>query len=595
MSSQIESSTIRKIWSLLTPKERKSVIILLGLIFVGMLLETLGVGLVIPAIALLTQNNFVQKYPALLPVLAELGNPSQKALVIGGMLSLVSVYLIKAVFLAGLFWRQTRFAYDMQVRLSQLMFTIYMRQPYTFHLQRNSAKLIHNVAGEVGNLIGNAILPGMILITESMVLVGMCTMLLIFEPVGTLVVVSVLGVAAWGFHRVTRKHISRWGAARQHHDVLRTQHLQQGLGGIKDVKLLGREADFLQQFYIHNFKGAYVARMQGILQQLPRLWLELLAVSGLAILVISMLAQNNPLEAILPTLGLFAAAAFRLMPSVNRILNGVQSIRYGMHGIDTLHAELNLASSVPTSKGTLKPFFTALELSQISYAYPQASKPALSDISLTIQRGESVGFIGPSGSGKSTLVDIFLGLLAPDAGQVIMDSDNIQESLRNWQDQIGYVPQSIYLTDDTLRRNVAFGLANDQIDDIAVMSAVRAAQLDGFVAGLPDGLETIVGERGVRLSGGQRQRIGIARALYHDPDVLVLDEATSSLDNETERGVMDAVKILRGKKTVVIVAHRLSTVEHCDRLYRLESGRIVEEGTPGTMIIQTHKESGSGV
>lgn len=558
-------------------------------------METLGVGLVIPAIALLTQNNFVQKYPALLPVLAELGNPSQKTLVIGGMLSLVSVYLIKAVFLAGLFWRQTRFAYDMQVRLSQLMFTIYMRQPYTFHLQRNSAKLIHNVAGEVGNLIGNAILPGMILITESMVLVGMCTMLLIFEPVGTLVVVSVLGVAAWGFHRVTRKHISRWGAARQHHDVLRTQHLQQGLGGIKDVKLLGREADFLQQFYIHNFKGAYVARMQGILQQLPRLWLELLAVSGLAILVISMLAQNHPLEAILPTLGLFAAAAFRLMPSVNRILNGVQSIRYGMHGIDTLHAELNLASSVPTSKGTFKPFSTALKLSEISYAYPQASKPALSDISLTIQRGESVGFIGPSGSGKSTLVDIFLGLLAPDAGQVIMDSDNIQENLRNWQDQIGYVPQSIYLTDDTLRRNVAFGLPNDQIDDIAVMSAVRAAQLDGFVAGLPDGLETIVGERGVRLSGGQRQRIGIARALYHDPDVLVLDEATSSLDNETERGVMDAVKILRGKKTVVIVAHRLSTVEHCDRLYRLDSGRIVEEGIPGTMIIRTHKENVSGV
>ena len=232
----------------------------------------------------------------------------------------------------------------------------------------------------------------------------------------------------------------------------------------------------------------------------------------------------------------------------------------------------------------MAPFRATLELSQITYSYPGAAEPALKDLSLTIQRGESVGFIGASGAGKSTLVDILLGLLTPDTGEVRVDGKDIQENLRNWQDQIGYVPQSIYLTDDTLRCNVAFGLTDEQIDDEAVQRAIQAAQLEEFVASLPEGLETIVGEHGVRLSGGQRQRIGIARALYHDPVVLVLDEATSALDAVTERDVMQAVYALHGDKTLLIVAHRLSTVAHCDKLVRLEEGRVVEEGDARVML-----------
>jgi ABC-type multidrug transport system fused ATPase/permease subunit len=298
-----------------------------------------------------------------------------------------------------------------------------------------------------------------------------------------------------------------------------------------------------------------------------------------------MLAQNRALEAVLPTLGLFAAAAFRLMPSVNRVLGAVQSLRYGMPVIDTLCAEFKLAvPEIAVTQRSVTPFRATLELNQITYAYPAVAEPALKDISLAIQRGESVGFIGASGAGKSTLVDILLGLLAPDTGEVRVDGNDIQKNLRNWQDQIGYVPQSIFLTDDTLRRNVAFGLPNEQINDAAVHRAIRAAQLEEFVDSLPDGLETFVGERGIRLSGGQRQRIGIARAIYHDPAVLVLDEATSSLDTETERGVMQAITALQGSKTILIIAHRLSTVEHCNRLYRLQDGRVVEEGTPNTMV-----------
>jgi ABC-type multidrug transport system fused ATPase/permease subunit len=234
--------------------------------------------------------------------------------------------------------------------------------------------------------------------------------------------------------------------------------------------------------------------------------------------------------------------------------------------------------------GAISPFHHALMLEHVTYTYPGATKPALKDISLTIHSGESVGLIGVSGSGKSTLVDILLGLLSIDKGQVLLDGRNIQDDLRGWQDQIGYVPQSIFLTDDSLRRNVAFGLLDEQINDFAVRRAIHAAQLDEFVASLPDGLETFVGERGIRLSGGQRQRIGIARALYRDPSVLVLDEATSALDIATENDVMRAVRDMQGSKTVIIVAHRLSTVAHCNRLYRFEHGVLIENGTPHSMI-----------
>jgi ABC-type multidrug transport system fused ATPase/permease subunit len=290
-----------------------------------------------------------------------------------------------------------------------------------------------------------------------------------------------------------------------------------------------------------------------------------------------MLAQNRLLESILPALGLFTAAAFRIMPSVNRVLSGVQSLRYGLPVIDVVHAELNLVMpKVVFSSKLVTPFREVIELSQISYTYPASAEAALKDISLTIQRGESVGFIGTSGAGKSTLVDILLGLLTPDTGKVRVDGQDIQTNLRNWQDQIGYVPQSIFLTDDTLRSNVAFGLPTDQIDEAAIWRAIYSAQLEQFVKELPLGLDTLVGERGVRLSGGQRQRIGIARALYHDPAVLVLDEATSALDTATESAVMDAVRALHGHKTLIIVAHRLSTIEHCDQFYRLERARLID-------------------
>ncbi|MDO8793551.1 MAG: ABC transporter ATP-binding protein [Vicinamibacterales bacterium] len=572
-------TTIGKIWGLLTPPERKSTVILLLLMFIGMSLEILVVGLVIPALALLTQPDYATKFPAIRPILQTLGNPSQNALFIGSMLALVAIYTVKAMFLTLLAWYQARLAYGLRAEWSHRLFSLYLRQPYTFHLQRNSAQLIHNTVSQVDQFTSAIVVPGMILLVESLVFLGLSVMLMTVEPLGTVIVVTVLGAAGWSFHRVTRGSMTRWGEAAQRHEALRFHHLAQGLGGVKDVKLLGRESGFLEQFHTHTAQRARAARLQSTLQQLPRVWLELLAVGGLAALVITMLAQGLALAAILPTLGMFAVAAFRLLPSVNRILGTIQLFKYAKPIIDNVYVELSLPTpEADTHISRQAPFERTLELHHVAYAYPGAANQALSNITLTIQRGESVGFVGPSGAGKSTLVDILLGLLTPVDGEVRVDGHDIQSGLRHWQDQIGYVPQAIFLTDDTLRRNVAFGLPNAQIEEAAVRRAIRAAQLEEFVDGLPAGLDTVVGERGVRLSGGQRQRIGIARALYHDPAVLVLDEATSALDTATERGVMEAVRALQGTKTVIIVAHRLSTVQYCSRLYRLEKGRMVEPG-----------------
>jgi ABC-type multidrug transport system fused ATPase/permease subunit len=578
-------TNLRKIYSLLTASEHREAFFLLGLMTAAAVLETFGVGLVVPALAILLQSDPTTSYPALRPLLEFTGGRPRAQVVATGMLVFVAVYLAKAVFVTFVIWRQNKFVFALHARLSQLLFQIYLRQPYTFHLQRNSAQLIHNLVARISDLAFNGVMACMLCLTDALVLAGIAALLLIVQPAGALLVGASLGAAAWGFQRATRARLVRWGTARPHHEERRLHHLQQGLGGAKEVKLLGREEDFLAQYRFHSMQsGRLAARYQTALE-LPRLGLELLGVVALAALVLTMLAQGREMTGIVLTLGLFAAAAFRLMPSVNRIVSSGQRLRYVGPTIETLYAELTLPAPDAEARAVHSTSFdTDIKLDNIGYTYPSSTAPALDGVVISLGKNECVGFVGPSGSGKSTLVDVILGLLTPDAGQVLVDGLNIQHDLRSWQNQVGYVPQSIYLTDDTLRRNVAFGLADEDINGAAVERAVKAAQLEGFVADLPDGLETVVGERGVRLSGGERQRIGIARALYHDPPVLVLDEATSALDGRTERRVMQDVIALRGTKTILVVAHRLSTVEHCDRLYRLEHGKVVAEGASGDVL-----------
>jgi ABC-type multidrug transport system fused ATPase/permease subunit len=579
-------SELHDLWKLVTPDQRRQFASLLVLMFFGAVLEMAGISLLLPALALMTQPDIVSRSPLAQPLLSFLGSPSQAALVILAMLALVVVNGIRVGFLVLVAWRQTRFVKQFVIRLSEHLYSGYLNQSYTFHLQRNSAQLIRNTTGEVA-VVAGSVQAMLGLLSEGMVLTGITGLLFLVDPLGILVVLSFLGSAAWWVHRRTRLRIVEWGLQREHHDGMRIQQLQQGLGGVKEIKLLGIEGHILKQYRPHNQGSARATQRHTFVQALPRLWLELLAICGVGILVIIMLLQGSPVQALVPSLGLFGAAAFRLMPSVNRILGAVVGIRYGMPALHNLTAEQASFTEPHEPAQTVRSqtwFSNSIEVNHLVFTYATGHRPALDDVTLSIPAGSSVGFVGGSGAGKSTLIDVILGLLQPSAGAVIVDDVEIRDHLRAWQGQLGYVPQSIYLTDDTLRRNIAFGLPEEQIDDHAVDRALSLAQLDVFVQSLPDGLNTLVGERGVRLSGGQRQRIGIARALYYDPPVLVLDEATSALDNATEEGVMEAVNALHGKKTLLIVAHRLTTVAKCDLICRLEHGKVVAYGPPSQVL-----------
>ncbi|NCW83301.1 MAG: ABC transporter ATP-binding protein [Acidimicrobiia bacterium] len=563
------------VWRLLKSSERRALVGIIFLILVGLILETLSLGIVMPVVAILTQDDYQTKYRWLTD---NLGSPSREDLIVIVMLLMVGIYIVRSLFLLWSSWVQKGFSAALSGRLSQRLFTIYLRQPYLFHLQHNSATLMRN-SRNANVVVTGGIDPTLVLLTDGLVAIALFTLLIIVEPVGTIITLVAFGVGAWLFQLLTRRRIERWGDQRNLHDGMILQHLQQGLGGAKDVKILGRESEFLDQHEKHLKESLRINRVYSVLQTMPRMYMEILTIAGLAALVISMVLQKQSFTEIIPTLGLFAAAAFRVMPSINRLLGALQTLLYSRAIIASVYADFKLDAPDETKLVTGIPFSEQLELRSVTFQYPTASTPSLQQVSLVVRRGEAVGFVGPSGAGKSTLVDVILGLFAPTAGLVLVDGQDIQKNLRNWQNQIGYVPQSIYLTDDTLRRNVAFGLGDENIDENSVRNAIRLAQLEEFVSSLPENLDTVVGERGVRLSGGQRQRIGIARALYHNPSILVLDEATSSLDTPTEHGVMQAVQALQGSKTVIIVAHRLSTVEYCDRLYRIESSRLIEEGT----------------
>jgi ABC-type multidrug transport system fused ATPase/permease subunit len=567
---------IQKVKYILSPLQKKQAIILAALLFLGMIFELAGLGILIPVLGLILNSDIGNDYPALQPYIRALGNPTHLQLVLWAMVILVFFYLIKAVYLVFLNWRQSKFSTSLSSDLANKLFLGYLRQPYTFHLQRNSAELIRNIVTEVPQfgILSAAIIN---LTLEISIIFGTSIFLVFAEPVGSLSVIIFLGVSVYAYHRFANKQALILGDMRQYHNLLSYKHLNQGLAGVKDVKILGKEFYFLKEYKIHNSASFNILMKSQILSLIPRAYLELLAVTGLATLISLMLLQGKPLGQMLPTLGIFVAAAFRMIPSVNKIMSYLQTIRFSRPVVETIYQEFLLFQKTNDSlilHSEEFQFSHDIEIKNLTFAYENANTNSLNDVSLKINKGKSIGLIGKSGSGKSTLVDSILGLLSPQSGEICVDNINIEENLRGWQNLIGYVPQTIYLIDDTIRKNIAFGVEEDKIDDSAVANAIIAAQLDLFTKDLPEGLNTFVGERGVRLSGGQRQRIGIARALYNNPHVLVLDEATSALDSATERGVMESVAALKGNKTIIIIAHRLSTLEQCDWIYQLQDGKI---------------------
>jgi ATP-binding cassette, subfamily B, bacterial PglK len=541
---------------------------------VGTLFETLSVGLLIPVLAVLTSTDSNIEFP--FGVLrTDIDRTTLIWIVVVGVFF---VYVIKNVFLALSVWIQRGYLTRLTARFGSDILKAYVLQPFAFHLKKNSSTLIRNTQ-DASVLVAGGIEPLLTVTSEGLIAASLFLVLVIVEPLGTLLVVGALVLATMLFQRLSSKRLSMWGTQRQFEKGKIIQTIQQSLGAVKDVQVLGREKWFIGQHEVHQQNDARLLRKIITVQSLPRLWLEVMAIGGLTGLIVVMLGSGKDSSEIVPVVGLFAATAFRVLPSINKIVGSKQQLKVCRAAIEAIYTDLHLPIRVTQDEKLSQLVFNDLETKDLKFSYEGTERSVLDDVCVRIKTGEAVGFVGQSGSGKSTLIDIMLGLLEPQSGSVLISGQDISQVKSAWQKSIGYISQTIFLMDDSLRRNIAIGIADNEIDDDAVREALKSAQLEDFIASLPDGLDTVVGERGVRLSGGQRQRIGIARALYHRPSVLVLDEATSSLDTETEHEVMKAVQALQGDKTVIIVAHRLSTVEYCDRLYRLDAGRIVDEGT----------------
>ena len=578
-------SYLNKLKNLMSPSQVRSGLMLFIYMIIGMVLETLGISLVIPVFTLLLESDIGSSYPFLKPLLSYLGDPSQVTLIFYGMSFFLLVYFIKTFFLTFLLHSQYKFIYGLQESVSRNLFSMYLRQPYAFHLTRNSAQLIRNATTEVALLI-SAIGNTLAVSTEFLVLVGITSLLIYVEPTGTVVVIFTMVLLGGAFIFFTRDRLKKWGEQRLYHDGLRVQHLQQGFGGAKELKLLGREDKFSEAYSLHNSGSATAMRKQSFMTNLPRLFIELFAISAVVILMFLLIFQSKPLASLVPIMGLFAVAAFRVMPSINRIVSATQTLHYSYPALNVLYQEISQLEHKAFSQQEVESLQLKdkLEIRNLYFKYDNKEKNALKNINLNIEFGSCIGIIGPSGSGKSTLLDLLLGLLTPSKGLVMVNGTDIQKNLRGWQEQIGYVPQDIYLTDNSLRENIAFGMHPEHILEKKIKEAVISSSLNSFVETLEEGLDTNIGERGVLLSGGQQQRIGIARALYHDPEVLVFDEATSSLDLEIEKKIMDDVHHLTGIKTIIIVTHRLSTVSKCDYLYELKEGKIINEGNYNEVV-----------
>lgn len=575
---------IRKLSYLFGGGEKARASVLFLLILFGAGLEAIGTGLIMPFIAIINEPDVILRYPSLKSVYRSLGIQSPKEFIIWSTAFLLMFYLLKNGYLAMMYYTQFRFAYNKQVALSRRLLETYMESSYTFHLQRNSAELLRNVNHEVQMIFSNVVIPLSILVTEFMVGCAIMVLLALVATVPALVTLLFLGGAGSVFYAIVRRKTKALGRMQQHHHGQMIKWVNQGIGGIKEAKVLGRESFFVEQYFKHSVVFARSARFLMTVNQMPRLFIETLAVGAMLLILVVLTAQGRDMQLLLPTLALFAMASFRLMPSVVRIVYSVSRIAYYSPAVDAVYRDLTIQGTqnrdyrLARDNRLVYPevtFKESIRLNDVYFQYPGSFEPALKGLSLTIPKGRSVAFVGPTGAGKTTVVDMILGLLKPDKGELLVDNVNIQQNVCGWQRNIGYIPQMIYLSDDSIRCNVAFGVPDSIINDDKIWASLRAAQLDEFVKGLPDQLDTLVGERGVRLSGGQRQRIGIARALYHDPKILVLDEATSALDSETEEAISTAIDELVGEKTIIIIAHRPSTIKRCSIIFEMRNGELL--------------------
>lgn len=561
---------------MLTKREKGRLFLLFGLVLLTMVLEIASIGVIVPIVGLLVGGNESSSLPWVGGLTDSL---SSSTLLVTAMLGVLGLFVVKNMVLLGSTYIRNRVLTSLNSRLTSELFVRLLEQPYSFHLRHNSAELVQ-ATQNISTVTSGSLVPTLTILTDTTVGVGILVLLIWSEPVGSLVTLGLFGTAGVWLVTSTRSMVERWGTEAREAKTGVMQSLMQGFGGIREIKILGRAPMFVQEHQRFLFKSLRPQRLYSTFSIIPRLLFEVLAVFGVTILVTILVISDRPITEILPVLALFTVGSFRILPAVTRTVESIQQIRFASAMVDQAKQLMSLVPEIRHTRSSSPQLrFDSLHIDELKFIYGGDSSFRLGPVNLRIERGEYVGLVGESGSGKSTIVDLIGGLLDPENGGIVVNGQDMREIKHEWQSVIGYVPQTIFLIDDSIRKNVAFGIRDRDIDDARVTEALDAAQLSEFVSTLSEGVDTQVGERGVRLSGGQRQRIGIARALYHHPEVLLLDEATAALDMETERGVMDAIHRLKGSVTVIIVAHRMATVERCDRLYRLEQGQIVASGS----------------
>lgn len=571
---------IKKLFFLFDKRQKINLVILAIMILIGTAVECIGVTAIMPLVSIVTNPSVISTDKKFI-ILGEIFNISTEEQYIFAMsILLIIIYLVKNIYLIVEYDFQYRFVYNNQARLSARVFKAYINEDYLFHVNKNVAELQRNTVSDIARYY-YVVLSFVQLITESTVCVALIIYLSVCDWTVTIIMAGIIIFFYFGFIAFTKNYSIKLGQTDRKESMLQSKCLLQSFGGIKDVKVTNTEDYFVNSFRATSERLASLARKSAMLAIIPRPIMEALCICGLLLVIAIRVFLGMDISNMIPVLSVFAVAAFRMLPAFNRISGYIHTILTGKSAVDDLYRDVLEVESLKGKKEDDS--IRELDIKQcitirdVSFKYPNSEHYVLDSISLEIPRNASVALIGTSGAGKTTLADVILGVLKPEAGEVLVDGINVYDYEESWHNIIGYIPQTIYLVDDTIRNNVAFGMDINDIDDNQVWDALEQAQLADFIRSLPKGLDTEVGDRGVRLSGGQRQRVGIARALYHDPKLLILDEATSALDNETEEAVMSAIDCFHGNRTMIIIAHRLTTIKNCDIVFEIANGKAIEK------------------